>query len=164
MGREVRRVPADWVHPVDHNGSHTPLLGRGFKKESEEWAEGSRQWAMGLRSDHDGGWQKLTDEEKEMSFEEWHGPQPRAEDFMPEWPDSECTHLQMYETCSEGTPISPVMKTPEELAHWLADNNASSFGPCTATYEQWLSTIARGYSVGAVIGGGQIVSGVEAGF
>ena len=48
---------------------------------------------------------------------------------------------QMWETVSEGSPISPVCDTPKELAHWLADNDASAFGSDTATYEQWLSTI-----------------------
>ena len=43
-------------------------------------------------------------------------------------PIEERTHYQMYETCTEGTPISPVMETPENLARWLADNGASAFG------------------------------------
>jgi len=47
----------------------------------------------------------------------------------------------MYETCTEGTPISPVMDSLETLARWLADNGASAFGEMTATYEQWLKII-----------------------
>jgi len=47
----------------------------------------------------------------------------------------------MYETCTEGTPISPAFATPEELARWLADNEASAFGGMTASYEGWLRTI-----------------------
>ena len=49
----------------------------------------------------------------------------------------------MYEDTSEGTPISPAFQTPEELAHWLADTNASAFGNDGASYEAWLR-IARG--------------------
>lgn len=48
---------------------------------------------------------------------------------------------QMWETISEGSPMSPVFRTPEELARWLADTKASSFGHQTATYEEWLSMI-----------------------
>jgi len=48
---------------------------------------------------------------------------------------------QMWEDVSEGSPISTVHETPEELAKWLADNDASSFGRSTATEEQWLSMI-----------------------
>jgi hypothetical protein len=50
---------------------------------------------------------------------------------------------QVWENTSEGSPITPVFKTPEELARWCVDNKASSFGRDTATYEQWLE-FARG--------------------
>lgn len=84
-------------------------------------------------------------------------------EHMPDWSPEDRTHYQMYETCSEGTPISPVMETPEKLARWLADNRASSFARATCTYEQWLGMI-RGskYSLSAAVTpGGSVVSGVE---
>ncbi len=69
---------------------------------------------------------------------------------------------QMWETTSEGSPISPVFATPEELARWLAGTGASSFGSDTATYEQWLRMIkVPGWAPGAVIIGGAAMSGVE---
>jgi hypothetical protein len=80
---------------------------------------------------------------------------------MPEWPESERTHLQMYESTSEGTPISPVMETPEQLARWLADNGASAFGDMTATYEQWLETAKDGWAPSGMMIGGVMMSGVE---
>lgn len=84
-------------------------------------------------------------------------------EVMPQWSDSRRTHYQMYETCSEGTPISPVMKTPEELAAWLAENKASAFADMTADYETWLGMIkGPGHSPSAVIMGGKMISGVEA--
>lgn len=57
---------------------------------------------------------------------------------MPSWPDAERTHFQMYETCSEGTPISPVLESPEAVARWCAENGASAFGYMTQSYEWWL--------------------------
>ncbi len=48
---------------------------------------------------------------------------------------------QMWETTSEGSPISPVFKTEESLARWLSDTGASSFGSMTSTYEEWLRMI-----------------------
>jgi hypothetical protein len=82
---------------------------------------------------------------------------------MPDWPKEQRTHYQMYETTTEGTPISPVMDSPESLARWLVDNNAASFGPCTATYEQWLGTILSEVGVVAAIiePGKGLRSGVE---
>lgn len=58
---------------------------------------------------------------------------------------------QMWEDCSEGSPISPVLETPEELAQWLADTGASAFGGQTATYKEWLATIEAGYALGMIV-------------
>ena len=48
---------------------------------------------------------------------------------------------QLWSTTTEGTPMSPVFATPEELARWLTNNNASTFGHSTGTYEEWLRFI-----------------------
>lgn len=69
---------------------------------------------------------------------------------------------QMWEDVSEGSPISPVCDTPEELARWLAQNGASSFGSRTASYEQWLAMIGQGSALSAIITDGELKSGVEA--
>lgn len=70
---------------------------------------------------------------------------------------------QMWETTSEGSPISPVCETPEALARWLADHSASAFGRQTATYEQWLAMIrGGGHAPSMVVDGGRVMSGVEA--
>ena len=60
-----------------------------------------------------------------LQGEGYHAGDP-PEAFTPDWPDSERTHWQMYEQTSEGTPISPVMESPEALARWLVDNNLAS--------------------------------------
>lgn len=69
---------------------------------------------------------------------------------------------QMWETTTEGSPMSPVFATPEELARWLADNNASTFGDMTARYEAWLGMITGGGSCpSAVVDSKGLRSGVE---
>lgn len=136
MGREVRRVPKDWQHPKREDGSHVPMHA-SFPYTEDEIAEGVRD-----------GW--LDNE-----------PPNYGCDVMPQWPEAERTHWQMYEDTSEGTPISPVMESPEALARWLADNEASAFGRMTATYDQWLATIKRGWAPSLVLSGGVMASGVE---
>lgn len=75
---------------------------------------------------------------------------------------------QIWETTSEGSPITPAFATPEECARWAADNGASVFGASvfgyqTATYETWLKFLTGpGWAPSAVITGGQMKSGVEA--
>lgn len=111
-GREVRRVPKDWVHPTQWDGydarrgpSFEPLMGRNMIQYAEE------------------------------------GEEIIEADYMPDWKPEEMTHYQMYEEVSEGTPMSPVMETPEELAQWLVDNRAGYFAYETTDYETWMKII-----------------------
>lgn len=165
MGREVRMVPHDWKHPTDANGNYIPLLD-GFAKSLASWLEGNAKWQEGLRSDFNGGWKPLDEEEMALSYADLDGDCPQEKDYMPEWSPDIATHFMMYEDTSEGTPISPAFATPEELARWLADNKASAFCNMTATYDQWLETIHRGGACGMVIevrhDGVEIMSGVAA--
>lgn len=153
MGREVRMVPADWEHPKK-NGRYVPLFDDlvGHLRELA-------QWERGFVADYKGGWKAK--DPSDGSAEDYFGP-THVEEYMPVWPPEACTHLQMYETTTEGTPISPPMPTAEDLARWLADNGASAFASDTATYEQWLSACRRGSAPSACIAGGVMMSGVEA--
>lgn len=143
MGRELRRVPKDWKHPKE-NGKYQPLWGGLYSKELVAFE--ALQKEKGLQEALDN-----------------HGKAPNKDEYMPEWPENEKTHIQMYEDTSEGTPISPVMDAPEALAQWLVDNKASAFADETATYDQWLSTIKSGWAVSAVfVPGKGLISGVAA--
>jgi hypothetical protein len=144
MGREVRRVPKDWQHPRKDDGAYRPLYeGDAYQRRAERW--------LGIETVEQ--LQTIVDDE---------GSPPDKADYMPVWTEQEADHLMMYENTSEGTPISPAFKTPEELARWLADNNASSFARMTATYEQWLSMIHAGWAPSAVLNPhtGEMTSGV----
>lgn len=166
MSREVRRVPASWEHPRDERGHHVPLLCGSFAQEARQYEEDARQWALGNRRNWGDGPDFVPRDAKTegMPFEKWHGPPPREEAYMPDWPEAERTHLQMYETTTEGTPISPVMATAEELARWLVDNGASAFADQTVSYEDWLDTIVGDGSAPSFViaQDGVVVSGVEA--
>lgn len=160
MGRRIRRVPADWVHPVytEKDARHPEMIGRprplfeGRNLDAllAEWDEGQRLWNEGLRPESSGVgedvWVDPGDREmkyrgKDDTWTAWMGSRPNPANYMPNWPDEERTHIVMYEDTTEGTPISPVFKTGEALARWLADNNASCFGDSTASYETWLGWI-----------------------
>jgi hypothetical protein len=96
------------------------------------------------------GYYYCEDKYEELS-EEWESIEP---------PTGE--GYQLWETTSEGSPRSPVFKTPEELAKWLFDNKASSFGTQTCTYEQWLNFIrGPGWAPSAISHGNVLCSGVE---
>lgn len=163
MGREIRRVPKDWEHPKREDGDYIPLEKGPFSKVLSDWREDRDQWEKGLRrrwgfGDNPDTWIPI---EGDMEFDDWVGGLPSPEEYMPEFAPGAATHLMMYEDCSEGTPISPAFATSEELARWLADNNASSFGSMTASYDQWLATIKVGSAISAVFDSKGFRSGVE---
>lgn len=171
MGRIVRRVPADWVHPVytSENARSQSQIGKpiplfaNFTAALAEWEEGAAKWAEGFEpsykmlTDPEGGivWEKeyVPRDVKEAgpiwsevdaeddTWENWEGERPNPARYMPSWPDEELTHLMMYENTSEGTPLSPPFETAEELARWLFENNASAFAYETFTYAEWLEVI-----------------------
>ena len=129
MGREVRRVPADWQHPTDERtGHHKPLY------PGERYASSAKEFLEKANTD---GLQAAID---------YCGQAPDQNDYMPDWPAEQRTHLMMYEDTSEGTPISPAFATPEELARWLADTHASAFGDEGASYEAWLRIAQGGWA------------------
>lgn len=79
----------------------------------------------------EGEGRSFRDDAHRAAHEEWEPTDP------PEGPG-----YQVWENTSEGSPISPVMEKPEELAWWCAQNNASIFGGDSATYVEWLQLIA----------------------
>jgi hypothetical protein len=133
-----------------------------LQEEIDQWHKEKKLWETGNHPDQIKRTGFKPGEQGYCSFEEWHGLPPDPTMHMPYWPKEECTHYQMYETTSEGTPISPVCKSPEELAKWLTDNKASAFAEHTATYEEWLRMIkGTGFAVSAVFINNELVSGIR---
>lgn len=146
MGREVRRVPADWQHPKIKRMNrikrveeeiYQAMHDTPFGPKMREWFAAWEAWERGERPSH------CDEERARLSYWEWAGPPPDPAYYRPDWPEESRTHLMMYEDTSEGTPISPAFETPEEVARWCADNGASLFGGSAGTYDQWLA-IAKG--------------------
>jgi hypothetical protein len=163
MGREVRKVPGDWHHPKDSNGYLVPLRDGGhdaFSEADTEWDCAWEAWQRGITHDLEGNAEKVDPRCQGMTYTMYAGARPNPDDYMPSWPESERTHVQMYETTTEGTPISPAFETPEALARWLADNGASAFGTQKASYEAWLATCKYGHATSMVLDGKDLHSGV----
>lgn len=140
-----------WQHPKNDLGRFIPKYDGDYATAARQWMDDAIAWDQGddpAKAEHPFFW-------------EWEGSPPEPDDYMPSWTDEEKTHLMMYETTSEGTPISPAFATPEELARWLADTGASAFGGETATYEQWLNTCRGAWAPSLVMIGGKLMSGVE---
>lgn len=123
MGREIRKIPADWEHPrwrdnaiqYDHQrGAYHPLFDDDYETVAAQWMVDFDSWRAGTHPSL-----KHT---SAKYFWEYEGvPDP---DYYRErsWTTEEATHYQMYETVSEGAPVSPVFATLKELADYLVVN------------------------------------------
>lgn len=168
MGREIRKVPAGWEHPRhdDNNtlswlhlriGQYHPMRDTAFAVAMREWIEEWEAWERGERPDyfdpesyHDG-----------IEFWRYHGGPPDPEYYRPEWADEDRTHVQFYETVSEGTPLSPPMPSLEALAEWLTLNKDFwDHGPMTP--EQAEAFCKTGWAPSGVLAGGRYMTGIEA--
>ena len=115
MGREIRRVPANWEHPKQErygDDRYQPMHDERFEDAVKEWKDGFAAWERGERPSY-------YTREEECEFWEYEGDPPEREYYRP-YTDEEATWWQVYETVSEGTPVSPPFATPDELIEYLA--------------------------------------------
>lgn len=123
MGREIRKVPPNWSHPTcmrfgwglrlgwSTKLSYVPLYDQMHADALAEWEADKAKWEAGERPSYCS---------VETTFAEYHGEQPDPKHYRP-YTDDEATWFQMWETVSEGTPVSPPFSTLDELAGYLAE-------------------------------------------
>ncbi len=118
MGRELRRVIPNWVHPKkDGYERLQPILDSSYIEEMDGWIENHNLWQAGNHPD------QIGENGSECKyFAEWEGGPPDVEYYRPNWEDQEMTWYQVYETVSEGTPVSPPFETQQELIDYLVEN------------------------------------------
>lgn len=122
MGREIRRVPPWWQHPIDATGNYIPLFDRSYDEAVRDYKYELKLWEDGRHpSQH-----KYPDDTTGLSYEDWIGapPDPRIH-RQQSWTEDEATHVQLYENISEGTPASPMFATLEELGAWMIEHGYS---------------------------------------
>jgi hypothetical protein len=114
MGREIRMVPPNWEHPRDDHGHFQPMYDKTFADAAKGWKTEFAEWESGKRPDY------CEDaESRALEFWEWHGGPPDRVYYRP-YKSEDATWFQLWETVSEGTPVSPPFATREELADYLA--------------------------------------------
>lgn len=119
MGREIRRVPANWEHPKTKLGNeYQPMHDTPYSKAIGEWIKNHLLWECGKHPDQlNGSFGKGC-----RYYAEWAGNPPDVEYYRPDWKPEDMTWYQVYETVSEGTPVSPPFATREELVDYLMNH------------------------------------------
>lgn len=154
MGREVKRVPLGFEWPI--NKVWEGFLNQHYKKSVECSECGGTGFSRDARllqatCERCKGEGRIWDsKEDKAAYEAWEPSQPPAGDG---W--------QIWETVSEGSPLSPVFATPEELAAHMA---GTTWGADKGTpYETWLTFIrGPGWSVSMVMDEKGVRDGVTA--
>lgn len=132
MGREIRRVVPNWEHPrrpcehspwaggcddAKRNGGmcYRPLFDEDYENAANEWLAKNFAWERGEDPDR-AKYEARTGERR--YYWEWTDP-PDRDYFRPKWLPEEMTWFQMYETVSEGTPVTPPFATKAEIVDYL---------------------------------------------
>ena len=118
MGRELKRVPLDFNYPLKKvwKGYSNPYFVECPSCENDESCK-----TCGGNGIHPDTYER---------YELWEPYDPPAG-----------KGYQLWETVSEGSPISPVFDSLEVLCEWC-EKNASPFANFTATKEEWLSMLS----------------------
>jgi len=139
MSREIRRVAPDWQHPMtggaSQRDSYKPLLD-GYAEDKASF---------------------------EADPEDRDDERPDPSKYMPDWTPEEATAYQVYETSSEGTPVSPVLPDRDALIHWLTtDGSGMGIGGrrMPLTPEQAEKFAERTYAPSIIATGGYFGSGL----
>lgn len=112
MGREIRRVPKGWEHPVDERGHFRALYDEPFEEAAKKWLDEANLWAQGKHPDQADG------DVKYPFYWQWSGNPPDANSYRPAF-TAPADAYQIYETVSEGSPVSPVFETIEAMIEWM---------------------------------------------
>lgn len=145
MGRELRKVPANWEHPKKENGTYQPMFDRFYGDVLNEWIENNNKWVDGTHPDLVEN-QNL--KEQYPFYAMWSGNAPDPLYYqIKKYSLEELTHIQLYESTSEGTPCSPIFKADEleQLCEYAA-KNCSTFASFTATKKEWMEMLSDGFT------------------
>lgn len=144
MGRELRKVPANWEHPKRRDGSWQPMRNEFYGDELNEWIINNSKWNNGTHPDL---LTSRTTKEEYPFYAMWAGNPPCVEYYHTrKFSEEELTHIQLYESTSEGTPVTPVFKADEleKLCEYAAEH-ATTFGSFKATKEEWLKMLKNDF-------------------
>lgn len=119
MGKEIRRIPCWWQHPRDDEGNYLPVIDRTYDEALADYRYAERLWEQG-RHPSQLEWPEQTGGQ---SYRDWEGCPPDPRFYRREsWTEDDATCVALYETISEGTPISPTFPSLTDLYVWMLDN------------------------------------------
>jgi hypothetical protein len=162
MGREIRMVPPNWQHPKDERGQLRPMYRGNFADKFTQWLADFDRVRAG----------DLDEIERECyakpgmnPLAEWlrdEGMPLRPNGYEP-WRKEDATWIQVWETVSEGTPVTPAFPTASELVNYLVahgdfwDQRRGNGGYTRAQAEAFVKS---GWAPSMMVCGDKITTGI----
>lgn len=151
MGREIRMVVPNWEHPKNEKGEYESMYDEDFPTAVKEWKKGYELWEK-KEGEYSDIW-------KGDEYWEYEGT-PDRERYRPVFAEKP-TWFQMYETVSEGTPVTPPFATKAELVDYLVENGDfwdQSRGDGSWKRENAEKFVENGFAFSFVVDNGEIKS------
>lgn len=161
MGREIRMVPPNWEHPTQRC-EHSPWQG-GCDYAKTHGGQCLKPLMQGF-ADAKAGFEQRQAEKGLQEALDYYGSAPDVNDYVPEWTEAEATWFQVYETVSEGTPVTPPFATRAELVDYLmahGDFWDQARGRGGYTRAQAEAFVKDEFAPSLVVADGKVYSGIE---
>lgn len=144
LSRNVRRVPLDFRHPRNSRGFQ-PLYDAFYVPTVRAWLVEWEAWQKGEHADQI----KYASEPERVAypFEEWSDNGPDPDYYYPgeAWPEGVEMGICMYESVTEGTPISAVYPDTADGRVAMANELAGGDHGITSglSVQDWLGVITE---------------------
>jgi hypothetical protein len=127
MGRELKRVPLDFNWPINKTwkGYENPYTYHDCAFCKNGYKPGTDRKDLIFCDYCEGSGQQYCDEKYRKLHEEWAPIDPPVGEGY-----------QLWQTTGEGSPVSPVFKTLDELCNY-AEKNCTTFGSSRAPATAW---------------------------
>lgn len=129
--RTLKRVALDFHWPLDQvwEGYINPYGYPGYCQSCN--GTGRNAATKQCEQCNGDGQEPCSDPILKKNREEWQEYEPPIGDGY-----------QLWETCSEGSPVSPVFESAEDLASWC-ESNATTFADYKVSREKWLAMFQK---------------------
>lgn len=152
MGREIRKVPKNWDHPKSERypERYQPLLDIYYPDASKKWMDNAVLWSKGIHPN-----------QVDYCDYYWEYESVPDHEYCRNYKDEDAVWFQVYETVSEGTPVTPPFETEAELVDYLVENGDfwdQRRGDGPWSMENAESFIGVGFALSAVISNGVMLA------
>jgi hypothetical protein len=116
------------------------MFDKTFRQAAAEWKAEYAEWEAGTHPDRNG-------EDADCEFWEYDGNPPDPESYRHrDWTPEEAVGYQIYEDVSEGTPISPIFTSLDELQEWLVQRGYSPSAAANFAKGGWAPSMIVNYN------------------